>query len=204
MFLTPNNIFNNRIGGKFGGNCHHRQLTKCSKLVESQLEIVMLIKKLRQDKSFSQEQLAEAAQLSLRTIQRIEAGHRVSYASLRSLAAVFEINVDLLEQELYSMTNSKNEFIEKPLWVRIILNLPSLSRLEGSALNRHEKYLLAYAFFAYTSSFFIPRVNLGFLGLTTTDAIYFSAFSALFLAYISSIMVRIRGQYKTTVEISSR
>ena len=77
----------------------------------------MLIRKLREDGSISQEQLAEKTQLSLRTIQRVEAGHRVSYASIRALAAAFELNVDLLERELYAMSNTKDEYIEKPLWV---------------------------------------------------------------------------------------
>jgi len=44
----------------------------------------MLIRKLREERGISQEQLAETTQLSLRTIQRVEAGHRVSYASLRA------------------------------------------------------------------------------------------------------------------------
>lgn len=89
----------------------------------------MLIRKLREDSGLSQERLAEATRLSLRTIQRAEAGHRVSYASLRALAATFDINVDLLERELYAMKTSKDEYIEKPLWVRLVLNLPSLRRL---------------------------------------------------------------------------
>jgi transcriptional regulator with XRE-family HTH domain len=63
----------------------------------------MFIKNLRQIKYLSQENLAELSGLSLRTIQRVESGHRISYASLRSLAAAFDINVDELEQELYSM-----------------------------------------------------------------------------------------------------
>lgn len=52
----------------------------------------MLMRKLRLDKGLSQEQLAEATGLSLRTIQRVEAGHRISYASLRALAATLDIN----------------------------------------------------------------------------------------------------------------
>ncbi|HTR01242.1 MAG TPA: helix-turn-helix transcriptional regulator, partial [Candidatus Acidoferrum sp.] len=105
----------------------------------------MLIRKLREARSISQEQLAEAARLSLRTIQRVEAGHRVSYASLRALAATFDINVDLLEQELYAMNTTKDEYIEKPLWVRLIFGLPSLGRLDRSGLIRHETSLVAYA-----------------------------------------------------------
>ncbi|MCH9693468.1 MAG: helix-turn-helix domain-containing protein [Gammaproteobacteria bacterium] len=76
---------------------------------------------LRRRFRFSQEQLAESSGLSLRTIQRVEAGHRISYASLRSLAAVFEVDVDKLERELYAMDKTNIEYEELPLWVRLIL-----------------------------------------------------------------------------------
>ena len=156
----------------------------------------MLIRKLREDRGISQEQLAEAAGLSLRTIQRVEAGHRVSYASLRTLAATFEINVDLLERELYAMNTTKDEYIEKPLWVRLLLGLPLLGSLDRSGLIRHEASLVAYAFFAYAASFVIPQVEFSFGGLTTVDALYLSAFSALFVAYVSSITPRFREKFK--------
>ncbi len=54
----------------------------------------MYIKKLRQIKHLSQEQLAEKSGLSLRTLQRVEAGYRVGYPSLRKLAQYFELDVD--------------------------------------------------------------------------------------------------------------
>lgn len=155
----------------------------------------MLIRKLRQDRGISQEQLAEEARLSLRTIQRIEAGHRVSYASLRALAATFAINVDILERELYAMNTTKDDYIERPLWVRLILNLPSLGNLGRSDLMRHEAILVAYALFAYAAAFIVPRVEFSFWGLTTTDALYFSAFSALLIAYVASISLRLREKF---------
>lgn len=155
----------------------------------------MLIKKLRLERSFSQEQLAEAAHLSLRTIQRVEAGHRVSYSSLRALAAIFNINVDLLERELYAMNTTKSEYIEKPLWVRLVLNLPSLSRLRSSNLLKHEANLVAYALFAYISSFIVPNVESIYWGITTVDLLYFSAFSALFVAYLASVTPRLRNKF---------
>jgi transcriptional regulator with XRE-family HTH domain len=158
----------------------------------------MLIRKLRQDIGISQEQLAETTQLSLRTIQRVEAGHRVSYASLRALATTFGINVDLLERELYAMNTLKEEYIEKPLWARLVLGLPSLSRLSHSGLIRHEVILVAYALVAYASSFIIPKVDFAFWNLTTTDALHFSAFSALFVAYVASIMYRLRDKFKVS------
>ena len=152
----------------------------------------MLIKTLRLDRGISQEQLAEATRLSLRTIQRVEAGHRVSYSSLRALATTFGNDVDELERELYAMNTSKDEFIEKPLWVRLVLGLPLLNGLSQSNLIRHEASLLMYAVFAYASSFIVPRVEFAFGGLTTIDALYFSAFSALLMAYIASITARLR------------
>ncbi len=160
----------------------------------------MLIRKLREDRSISQEQLAEATQLSLRTIQRVEAGHRVSYASLRALAAAFDLNVDLLERELYAM-NTKDEYIEKPLWVRLMFGLPSLSRLNRSGLIRHEASLVAYAIFAYIASFIVPKVETAYWSLTTVDLLHFSAFSALFVAYIAAVTFRLRDKFKTWTPI---
>ncbi|MEN0038945.1 MAG: hypothetical protein AAGC78_17840 [Cellvibrio sp.] len=59
---------------------------------------------------------------------------------------------------------------------------------------------MAYALFAYAASFIVPRVEFSFWGLTTIDALHFSAFSALFIAYITSISLRLRGEFniKTT------
>ena len=51
------------------------------------------IKKLRLERHWSQDQLAEMSGLSLRTIQRIENGENASLESLKSLAAVFETNI---------------------------------------------------------------------------------------------------------------
>ncbi|WP_062060102.1 helix-turn-helix domain-containing protein [Cellvibrio sp. OA-2007] len=163
----------------------------------------MLIRKLREDRGISQEQLAEAAHLSLRTIQRVEAGHRVSYASLRALAATFAINVDLLERELYAMNSTTDEYNERPLWVRLILGLPSLSRLGRPELIRHEAFLVAYALFAYAASFIVARVEFPFLGLTTVDALYLSAFSALFVAYLAAISLRLRDKFNAWTAHSS-
>ena len=155
----------------------------------------MLMRKLRLDKGFSQEQLAEATGLSLRTVQRVEAGHRVSYASLRALATVLDINVDSLERELYAMNTPNEEFIEKPLWVRLMLSLPSLSGLNRASLIRHELSLVGYAIFAFFVSFFLPRVSFGFWNLTTTDTLHLSAFSALFVAYVASVVFRLKEKF---------
>ncbi|HVY64579.1 MAG TPA: helix-turn-helix transcriptional regulator [Gammaproteobacteria bacterium] len=79
----------------------------------------MSFRSLREQRLLSQAGLAELSGLSLRTIQRAEAGHRVSYASLRALAAAFAMDVDDLERKLYAMQPSADEFIEIPRWVRL-------------------------------------------------------------------------------------
>jgi len=58
----------------------------------------MLVRKLRLQKAWSQEQLAELSGLSVRTIQRIERGQEPSLESIKSLAAVFEVSSTDLQQ----------------------------------------------------------------------------------------------------------
>jgi transcriptional regulator with XRE-family HTH domain len=58
----------------------------------------MLIQKLRLQRGWSQQQLADLCGLSVRTIQRIEQGQVASTESLKSLAAVFEIDFSTLQE----------------------------------------------------------------------------------------------------------
>ncbi|MBB1079763.1 helix-turn-helix domain-containing protein [Limosilactobacillus sp. STM2_1] len=51
------------------------------------------IKKLRNDKHFSQEQLAEKAKVSVRTIQRLEAGEDASISTLNLVAGALGVEV---------------------------------------------------------------------------------------------------------------
>ncbi|GHE78198.1 2TM domain-containing protein [Thalassotalea profundi] len=67
----------------------------------------MIIRKIRLQRGWSQEQLAELSGLSVRTIQRIERGQSAGLESLKSLAAVFEVQVTDLQQELDMSTTSK-------------------------------------------------------------------------------------------------
>ncbi len=70
----------------------------------------MIVKKLRLQKSWSQEQLSQCSGLSVRTIQRIERGHQASLESVKSLAAVFQIDPNEIQPEIdMSSTNTFNE-----------------------------------------------------------------------------------------------
>ena len=51
------------------------------------------LKEMRLQRHWSQEQLAEMSGLSIRTIQRIENGENAGFESIKSLAAVFEIDI---------------------------------------------------------------------------------------------------------------
>lgn len=55
-----------------------------------------LIRKLRADRQWSQEHLADVCELSLRTIQRLETTGKASLETIRILAAVFEIEANTI------------------------------------------------------------------------------------------------------------
>ena len=65
----------------------------------------MILRKLRLRKGWSQDQLAELADVSVRTIQRIERGHKPSLETANALAAVFEVDVTTFNGEHESMTD---------------------------------------------------------------------------------------------------
>jgi XRE family transcriptional regulator, regulator of sulfur utilization len=70
-----------------------------SRTVDAPIEgdpMSLTIRKLRLQKGWTQDQLAEFAGLSVRSVQRIERGARPSLESLKSLAAVFEVDIATL------------------------------------------------------------------------------------------------------------
>ena len=58
----------------------------------------MRIQKLRLQRGWSQEQLAELSGLSTRTIQRLERGQPASLETLKALAAVFDVDLTTLKE----------------------------------------------------------------------------------------------------------
>lgn len=59
----------------------------------------MNIKKLRKQKHWSQDQLAQMSGLSIRTIQRIERDQKAGLESLKALSSVFGIEINELQRE---------------------------------------------------------------------------------------------------------
>ena len=58
----------------------------------------MLVQKLRLQRGWSQEQLAEVSGLSVRTIQRLERGQAASVETLKALGAAFEVDFSTLKE----------------------------------------------------------------------------------------------------------
>jgi transcriptional regulator with XRE-family HTH domain len=65
---------------------------------------MMLVQKLRLQRGWSQEQLAEISGLSVRTIQRVERGQPASLETLKALGAVFNTDLVALKEPDMSAT----------------------------------------------------------------------------------------------------
>ncbi len=151
----------------------------------------MRFRSIRERKLLSQERLAEMSGLSLRTIQRVEAGHRISFASLRSLAVTLQMDVDQLERELYAMKNSTDDFVEVPRWVRVFTGgywegLPRMSRrhtlvLEAASMGVGVLFLVV--------SFLVTREG-------SVTSLRFLAAASLICGYLMSVGVRVIDTYK--------
>jgi transcriptional regulator with XRE-family HTH domain len=163
------------------------------------MESDMSIRTLREQKQLSQERLAQVSGLSLRTIQRVEAGHRISYASLRVLAATFDVNVDSLERELYAMhnatdsNNATEEFVEIPRWIRI-MNGEGLHKSMKPALSRRDAYLMEAIFLGIGIAFFVASLLID--TERTAQIMRFGAAVVLVACYLMSISSRIVDTYK--------
>ncbi len=90
----------------------------------------MIVKKLRLQRGWSQEQLSHLTGLSSRTIQRIESGQKPSMESLKSLAAVFEVNFTELQQEENTM-NTETVSNSSSLTIDEILAMKYAQKLKG-------------------------------------------------------------------------
>lgn len=86
-----------------------------------------LIRQLRADKGWTQQQLADICNLSLRTIQRVELHGIASLETSKALAVAFEIDRQRLLQEEQPLSNS-NDSNGVPVWV------PAITFLAGALI----------------------------------------------------------------------
>lgn len=71
------------------------------------------VKTYRLTKAWSQEQLAEVASLSVRTVQRTEKGQKPSLETLSAIASAFGVNVSDLSEETYVANQALDEHISE-------------------------------------------------------------------------------------------
>ena len=112
------------------------------------------IKKLRLERHWSQEQLAEFSGVSTRTIQRIENGHSAGYETIKSLAAVFEIELvsEAQKEERFIITKEEEEYIAniKGIYKMIAIALLSLLVPFVLAISNGEWTVFLWIFASWT------------------------------------------------------
>jgi transcriptional regulator with XRE-family HTH domain len=69
----------------------------------------MSVQKMRLQRGWSQQQLADVSGLSMRTVQRIESGAPPSLETLKSLASVFDVSIEDLRGRPEMSSNELNE-----------------------------------------------------------------------------------------------
>ena len=85
--------------------------------------------RMRKEKAWSQEELAIAAGLNLRTIQRIETEATASLQSMKALASAFAVSIRSLEHEESTMLS---ELVGKDVVVLMGITDSKLSGLDDS------------------------------------------------------------------------
>lgn len=66
-------------------------------------DVPMIVRKLRLQRGWSQDQLAELMGVSVRTIQRLEKGHKPGLETSKALASVFEVDLSTFNSEATDM-----------------------------------------------------------------------------------------------------
>jgi transcriptional regulator with XRE-family HTH domain len=91
--------------------------------------MAMIVRKLRTERGWTQEHLAQLTGLSVRSIQRIERGQSCSLETQNALAAVFEIERSIFNPE----EASTNEVVLRPANLAAIVHVKGLEGLLGHA-----------------------------------------------------------------------
>ncbi|WP_206485853.1 helix-turn-helix transcriptional regulator [Thalassotalea sp. G2M2-11] len=132
----------------------------------------MFVRSLRQKRNWSQQQLAQLSGLNIRTIQRVEKGENVGLETLKSLAAVFEVDVGMLKtesingNELNTTQNNKDTMID-------LEKREQMARAEVKS--KKGFYILVSFLLGIFLFFFVPNYNHGEnLGALISIAICFA------------------------------
>ncbi len=148
----------------------------------------MILKRLRENRKWSQEQLAKMAGLSVRTIQRIEAGHSASLETLKALASVLEVNISTLEQEIVMIDKTTEKWQSLPLLFRLNFAGSEVSWLGLSGLSQRKYWIRGEKLSAIAGLALCP------LGIIHND--FFTAGLLMIVcAYGLSLVTRMGDEY---------
>jgi transcriptional regulator with XRE-family HTH domain len=145
----------------------------------------MIVKKLRVEKNWSQEQVATFCDLSIRTIQRIESGQNASIETLKALASVFEVDISKLTEEIRVIDKTTEKWQSLPLYVRFMFADSNIPIIGPGNRKNYLKYETVFALGGITLSllgFFLPVF--GNLGLVL-----------LLIAYLTAVAIRLGDKY---------
>ena len=120
----------------------------------------MLVRKLRLQRGWSQEHLAELVGVSVRTIQRIERGYSPGLETSKALASVFEVDVSTFTSE--ESTVNKNENLSEST---AVTDDEKEAMLYVKGIKEFYDHLLVYLVFAVVFGFAMGDDNFVRLGL---------------------------------------
>ena len=152
----------------------------------------MAMKELRQERGWSQEQLADLSGLSLRTVQRIEASNKAGYESLRALALAFEIDVSALQLEL-AMDKSSSGWKGRHAWVRVVFFGSGRIRMDSHQHHLVEKFAVVAGMAFVIVGLFASNGTFAPESARVPMRVFASL---MFLsAYLMSLIIRIGDRY---------
>ncbi len=124
------------------------------------------IKKMRLERHWSQEQLAEMSGLSIRTIQRIENGENAGLESLKSLAAVFDTNIaDSDKKEEAEQIRKEEEYVQNVKGFYGFIALAILSLVGFFILALFDSDSEGWFLFFYMLVFYALALGVAFLNI---------------------------------------
>ena len=131
----------------------------------------MIVRKLRAQRNWSQEQLADFSGLNVRTIQRVESGQKASIETLKCIASVFEVEISTLTEEFIVIDKESDVWKSEPFWLKLgVIGIKKRSHLVFI------EYLLILTGFV---AWYLDPSGIG------TPAVFFFAYlNAKLLAYV--------------------
>jgi|TARA_B110000259_G_C13994103_1_gene393724 transcriptional regulator with XRE-family HTH domain len=104
----------------------------------------MIVKNFRNQRKWSQEQLAELCGLNVTTIQRGESGSKATLETLKNLASLFEVEISILTEKIAMIDKESEDWKSLPWFYRA--NMVGI-KTRGSAVII--EFLLVFVAFSF-------------------------------------------------------